>query len=178
MRLFIAVNFSQQTKTNIHGIIERIEKYAIQGRFVKKEHMHLTLEFLGEVSQERVESVISAMEFINSPPFILTLSGLGYFKRMGGKICWLGIRENKDLMDVQTELHNLLLRKGHLLEKREYRPHITIGREVKLSDSFNSEELRDTISKIEIQVNSIDLMKSEKINGKLIHECIYSKPLL
>ncbi len=178
MRLFIAINFNQQTKNNINEIIERLEKYAIQGRFVKKEHMHLTLEFLGEVSLTKVASVISAMELINSTPFILTLSDLGYFKRIDGNVYWLGISENRGLMDTQGELHNSLLRKGFLLQQREYRPHITIGRRVKLSNSFDSEELRDTISKIEIQVNSIDLMKSERINGKLIHECIYSKPLL
>jgi len=47
-----------------------------------------------------------------------------------------------------------------------------------LANSFNPEGLKSAISKIEIQVNSIDLMKSERINGKLIHECVYPKPLL
>jgi 2'-5' RNA ligase len=177
MRLFIAVNFDEQVKKDICGMIEKIEKYAVQGRFVKKEHMHLTLEFLGEVPRERVESIVSAMEHIQTPPLILSLSDLGYFKREGGDIYWLGIKENKELMDMQAELCNLLLKKGFLLQRREYRPHITIGREVKLMDHYKTKELMNTINRINIHVNSIELMKSERINGKLVHQKIHSKAL-
>ena len=153
MRMFIAINFNEQIKNKIIGIIDDVKKYAIQGRFVKKEHIHLTLEFLGEVSHDKVESIISAMELINPPGFNLSLSGLGYFRRKDGDIYWLGIKENKNLMVMQSMLHNILLKKGFLLQKREFRPHITIGRQVKLASSINSDVLGEEINKINIFVN-------------------------
>ena len=175
MRLFIAVNFEEPVKDQIFGIIREVEKYALKGRFAKKEHMHLTLEFLGEIPQEKISSIISAM---NCMAYRLLLwNSLGYFRRRGGDICWLGVKENKKLMEMQSRLHKTLLDKGFLLQDREYRPHITIGREVKLKESFNSLRLEKDICSIIIHVNSIELMKSERINGRLVHQRIFSKVL-
>jgi len=178
MRLFIAINFEEEIKSKINEIIDKIKGYAVQGRFVKKEHMHLTLEFLGEVPKERLDDIKSVMDIINSSPFKLSLTGLGYFRRKEGNIYWLGVKDNKALMDLQSRLHNLLLAKGYELENREYKPHVTIGRRVCLEDTLNENELMKTISDIIIKVNSIDLMKSKISNGKLMHELIYSKKIL
>ncbi|MDR7855958.1 RNA 2',3'-cyclic phosphodiesterase [Tissierella sp.] len=177
MRLFIAIDFDEYVKNNINNIMESIKKYAKQGRFVSTDHMHLTLEFLGEISEERVQDIISAMKLLNAAPFTLSLSDLGYFKRNDGNIYWFGITENKDLMDIQEELHNLLQERRFKLEERDYKPHLTIGRKVKLINTFNSDELKESISKIQFEVNSIDLMESENINGKLVHTTLFSKTL-
>ena len=127
MRLFIAVNFSEELKDKIKTISEKVAQYTEQGRFTEKAHMHLTLEFLGEVPEVRVKEIQAAMEAVKSAPFSITLSRLGYFKRNEGNIYWLGIAENKELMALQKELHRLLLAKDFKLENREYRPHITLG---------------------------------------------------
>jgi len=177
MRLFIAINFDGQVKSNIDNIIKIIEKYANQGRFVKKEHLHLTLEFLGEIAEERVEDITSAMEVLNSAPFTISLSSIGFFKGRDGHIYWLGITENKDLMDMQEELHDLLLERAFKLENRKYKPHVTIGRKVKMVNAFNLDELKESIREIQIPVNSIELMKSERIDGKLVYTEIFSKAL-
>ncbi len=177
MRLFIAINFDEQIKSRLGNIIKKIRNYATQGRFVNKEHMHLTLEFLGEIPRERVKDITSAMEAIDYAPFILSLSKIGFFKGRDGHIYWLGINKNKDLIDMQKELHNLLLERGFKLENRKYKAHITIGRQVKLLNTFNPEELEDEVRKIKIPVNTVELMKSERINGKLVHTEIFSKIL-
>lgn len=177
MRLFIAINFEKNVRDEIINIIEGIKKYAKQGRFVCDEHIHLTLEFLGEVPEGRVKDIESIMEQINATPFTLSLSDLGYFKRKDGNIYWLGIHDNKDLITLQLKLHNLLQEKGFKLEKRKYRPHITIGRRVRLIDSFNLDELRESINKSQIGVNSIDLMESKNVNGKLVYTRIFCKLL-
>ncbi|MDR7871035.1 MAG: RNA 2',3'-cyclic phosphodiesterase [Tissierellaceae bacterium] len=177
MRLFIAINFDECVKNDIKNIVNNIEKYAEQGRFVSKEHMHLTLEFLGEVSEERVNDIISGMKILNAVPFSLSLTDLGYFKRKDGNIYWFGVAKNKELINMQKELHNLLLEKEFELEQRDYTPHLTIGRKVKLINTINLKDLTETINKIQIDVKSIDLMKSENINGKLVYTIIFSKNL-
>ena len=55
MRLFIAINFDGTVKKG-QEIINELEKHSIQGRFVSKEHLHLTL-FLGEISDERIVTI-------------------------------------------------------------------------------------------------------------------------
>jgi len=175
LRLFIAINFNEQVKNEIHEVIKKVEKIASKGRFVKKEHMHLTLEFLGEIPPERVGELISVMKCIDVPPFILELAGLGYFTRRGGDVYWLGIKESKSLLVMQNNIHKLLMDKGFLLQEREYIPHITIGREVKLARPFEQDVLNSIISNIKIHVNSIELMKSERIKGRLVHQSVFSK---
>ena len=175
MRLFIAVNFEEKLKDSIQNIIRDIEKHSRKGRFVKNEHMHLTLEFLGEIPPEKVDLIKEAMEQGSGRTFTLELSGIGRFKRKGGDIYWIGLKKNPSLFKIQKELHNLLLKKGFELEDREYKPHLTIGRKVVLGSSFDSDKYTGPLRELKIVVDKIDLMKSEHINGELVHTAIFSK---
>lgn len=172
MRLFIAINFEANVKSQIQNIIKEVEKNSIQGRFVENEHMHLTLEFLGEVSPDKVLLIKRTIEQIIFHPFTMELSKLGYFKRREGNIYWLGIRHNEILLDIQGRLHELLIKEGFPLENRPYKPHITIGRKVRVKDNFNPESLSSGISQININVDKIDLMKSQYKDRKLVHSII------
>ena len=176
MRLFIAINFKENEKKQIQNVIREIEKNSIQGRFVKNEHMHLTLEFLGEVTEEKVPVIKNAIKQITFEPFTMNLSSLGYFKRRQGDIYWLGIEHNDTLFEIQARLHDSLIREGFELENRPYKPHITIGRKVKMKENFSTDALSNRISGININVDKVDLMKSEFINGKLAHSIIYTYP--
>lgn len=177
MRLFIAINFEDKLKNAIQNIIQDIKKYSKQGRFVENEHMHLTLEFLGEIPPAKVGLIEEAMGKISDRPFTLELSEIGYFKRRGGSIYWIGLERNKALLRIQKKLHNLLLESGFELEDREYRPHLTIGRKVTMDRDFNPGKYIGQLKKLKITVDKIDLMKSENIDGQLKHTVIFSKEL-
>lgn len=114
------------------------------------------------------------MDELEFGAFTFSLTKVGYFKRREGNIYWIGIEDNDTLFNIQKKLHQSLIDKGFELEDREYRPHITIGRKVKLKDSFNTNELDDIVGKIKIDINKVDLMKSEFVNGRLIHSVMYS----
>jgi 2'-5' RNA ligase len=119
-----------------------------------------------------IKEIMDDLEF---GVFSFSLSKIGYFKRREGNIYWLGIEDNNILYNLQKKLHQSLTDKGFELEDREYKPHITIGREVKLEDSFNTNELNNVAGKIKIEINKVDLMKSEFVNGRLIHSVVYTE---
>ncbi len=48
---------------------------------------------------------------------------------------------------------------------------------VQLKDSYHAIEVDDITGKINIYINKVDLMKSEFVNGKLIHSVVYSRLL-
>lgn len=175
MRLFIAINFGESIKDKIQDIIQETKKSSIQGRFVNNDHLHLTLEFIGEISPEEVNKIKNAMEQVISEPFTMKLSEIGYFKRQDGNVYWLGIEYNELLFKMQDRLHELLIDQGFKLESRAYKPHLTIGRKVKMEDDFKQERLLDAVNQIKINVDKIDLMKSDHINGRLVHTIIYTK---
>jgi 2'-5' RNA ligase len=62
-----------------------------------------------------------------------------------------------------------LIAAGFALEKRRYSPHVTLGREVKTG------AMPESIEPFGETVTSIDLMKSERISGKLTYTAIYTK---
>ncbi len=117
------------------------------------------------------------MDELEFGAFTFSLTKIGYFKRREGNIYWLGIEDNDTLLNINNKLHQSLIDKSFVLEDREYNPHITIGRKVKLKGSFNTKELDDILGKLEIAINKVDLMKSEFVNGKLIYSVVYSRLL-
>ncbi|HZJ76248.1 MAG TPA: RNA 2',3'-cyclic phosphodiesterase [Oscillospiraceae bacterium] len=175
MRLFIAINFREEFKDAVQDIIQDIKKHSKKGRFVRNEHMHLTLEFLGDTPSNKVDLIKEAMEQVLCQKFTLQLSRVGYFKRRGGDIYWIGLKKNQTLLKIQKDLHDLLLKKGFKLENREYRPHLTIGRRVIMDRSFSPDEYIESLKELNITVDKIDLMKSEHIDGKLKHTVIFSR---
>ncbi|HHV50508.1 MAG TPA: RNA 2',3'-cyclic phosphodiesterase [Clostridiales bacterium] len=177
IRLFLAINFNDEVKSRINEIISLVKSNSTQGRFVGAEQLHLTLEFLGEVQRHRVDLIKKIMDGIESSPFELEISKAGFFKRSEGDVCWLGVKENGALFSLQKKLHQSLLGCGFELEDRAYKPHITLGRKVKVNAGFDLSKLEGMAEGIITRVDKIDLMKSEFSNGGVSYTVVYSKPL-
>jgi len=170
MRLFIAINFPAEIKAAIAKIRDDLRKSALRGNFTFDENLHLTLVFLGECDLRQTEAVKSVLDETVFSEFTLMLDKVGYFKRDNGNTWWIGLKESKYLSDLQTNLTERLRQKGFTLENRKYIPHVTIGREVKMQTGF----IKPEIQQVGFNVTSIELMKSERINGKLVYTQLYS----
>ena len=175
MRLFISVNFNETVKRLICACIDCLKDCSARGNFTRSENLHLTLVFIGETS--KVSEVKKAMEMVTAPPFELSLGGIGCFKRNGGNVFWLGVRKSSSLFFLQRQLCSSLQKAGFSPEDREFRPHLTLGREVFLSDGFNRDDFEKRIPPMNLTVSGISLMKSERIRGLLTYTELFSKPL-
>ena len=171
MRLFIAINFPAEIKTIIAQRRDRLKEAACQGNFSFDENLHLTLVFLGECDVRQTNSVKAIMDDTRFEGFILTLDKVGHFNRHGGDVWWIGMKENKALSDLQADLTMRLIQKGFTLEDRKYSPHVTIGREVKIRQRIETQD----ILHVSFHINNFELMKSERINGKLTYTQVYAK---
>ncbi|MCL1901521.1 MAG: RNA 2',3'-cyclic phosphodiesterase [Firmicutes bacterium] len=171
MRLFIAINFQDSIKAELAKLRDKLKKSAIKGRFSENENLHLTLVFLGECDTKQTETIKTAMNDAEFSPLFLGFDEVDFFKRLGGDIYFVRLKENWQLLKLQAELSNSLVKEGFILEKRKYTPHVTLGREIKMPESF----IAPKIEAIEFSVQSIELMKSEHINGKLVYTPVYSK---
>jgi len=171
MRLFVAINFPKEIKVEIAKIRDSLKDASLRGNFSFDENLHLTLVFLGECDVQQTNTIKTVLNDIQFPELTLMLEKAGYFKRDGGNTWWIGLKENKLLSDLQAELTECLIQKGFLLENRKYTPHVTIGREVRMRTGFAIPE----IQQISFNITSIELMKSERINGKLVYTKVYSR---
>jgi 2''-5'' RNA ligase len=155
--------------------IEGLKAGSLRGNFTRRLNLHLTLVFIGETSS--VDDITAAMDKLDYEPFEISMGGFGKFKRTGGDIYWIGVDENSTLTSVYNKLYNELKAGGFQLESREYRPHLTLGREIVLNDSFDKRAYESTIPQMKMNVSKISLMKSERTGGKLTYTSVYEKEL-
>lgn len=177
MRLFFAIDFPPSAKEELGQLVRRLADQAVCGNFTRKENFHLTLVFLGELPQARLAAALEALEKLQAPGFTLNLSGLGSFPRGGRDIYWLGVEENPGLMALQRQLSASLEEAGFALEKRPFKPHLTLGREVLMPPAFDGAAFARGIARLEIPVERVTLMESLRIAGKLVYRPAASKNL-
>jgi 2'-5' RNA ligase len=169
MRLFIAINFNNETRSRLLALRDELRGKSERGNFSAPENLHLTLAFLGECNDKQTTAVKSVLSTVNFEPFDIAVDCIGRFKRDGGDIWWAGLRESKPLIVLQGELTEKLIAAGFTLERRKYSLHITLGREVVTDIKLWQ------IEPFGEKVSLIDLMKSERINGKLTYTSIYRR---
>ena len=168
MRLFIAINFNNDTRSRLLALRDELRGQSQRGNFSAPENIHLTLAFLGECDGKQTADVKSALSDVSFKPFEITVDCVGRFRREGGDIWWAGLRENKPLSALHRDLADRLTAVGFTLEQRKFAPHITLGREVSTDAKPRSiEPFGETVS-------AIDLMKSERIGGKLTYTAIHN----
>ena len=134
MRLFVAVDLSEDARRQIAVEQQRIAA-ALRGttsiKWVRAEHAHLTLVFLGSVDDTRVPSVVDALgRDVEVPPFEMILEGVGVFPRRGApRVLWLGVAAGTtELSDLQRLMAERVTALGIELENRPFHPHLTLGR--------------------------------------------------
>jgi len=169
MRLFIALNFTDETRAHLLALRDELRAQSARGNFSLPENLHLTLAFLGECDSRQTAAAKKALSAVEFAPLEITIDRMGRFRRDGGDIWWAGVRETPALMALQRHMTEQLLAVGFALERRRYSPHITLGREVVREDApWKIEPFGETVARV-------DLMKSERVQGKLTYTAIFTK---
>ena len=169
MRLFVAINFNDETRAQLLFVRDKLRSESKYGKFSEPENIHLTLIFLGECDAKQATSAKAAMDAVSFKPFPVRIERIGRFNRDGGDVWWAGVQESKPLIAMQAELTNKPIEAGFVLDKRKYSAHITFGRQV-VTDATP-----EHVQPFGENINCIELMKSERINGKLTYTAIYTK---
>src|SRR6266404_4722143 len=132
-RLFSAIDLGPSARERIaaeqHRLTTALRAPAL--RWVKPEHLHLTLVFIGEVADDCVARIVLAMQKdIPQLPFRFELGGLGVFPSHGApRALWLGVRTGADaVVRVQQTMAARCQALGVPLEARPFSPHLTLAR--------------------------------------------------
>ncbi|MBE6037428.1 MAG: RNA 2',3'-cyclic phosphodiesterase [Clostridiales bacterium] len=140
MRLFIAINFSEELTRELLRAVHSLRQQSARGTFTRPENLHLTLAFIGET--DRVNDAEAVLQKVCSHhrSFPITLSGSGRFPgrdrstaasgRSEGDLYWAGLEKSPALSALAADLQQELRKAGFPIEERAFRPHITLGRRV------------------------------------------------
>lgn len=175
MRLFLAILFEEPVKDRLCEAMELIRRSTRTSRLTRRENLHLTLVFLGELRE--AGKVREAMEEIRTSPFPLEIRGLGRFQRDGGDLYWAGIEPSLPLQNLYLELKNALASKGIAVEDRPYRPHLTLARQAVEKPETPFYTLKNRLEPVKTKAAAVSLMKSERIEGRLVYTELCRKEL-
>jgi 2'-5' RNA ligase len=173
VRTFIAIKLTPEIISKISGMQEELKRTGAQVKWVKPENIHLTLKFLGHITSEELEKVKIATRETLKPfkSFGISISGLGAFPKIEyPRVIWVGVDEGKEeLKRMTSNLEERLAQIGFAKEKREFSPHLTIGR---VKSSKRKERLIEAFTKFtaahlgSMKVDKIAIIKSElKLQG-------------
>ena len=114
MRLFIAVNLSEEMKDALTEIQVGMHGAGVEGNFTRRENMHVTLAFIGEYSDP--ELVKEVMERVRFEPFEIGLNGLGNFRNLW----WAGLTGSGSLHLVAKRLRRVLADAGIPYDRKKF----------------------------------------------------------
>jgi 2'-5' RNA ligase len=142
VRTFIAIDLSQEIKKVLSQLIEELDEMDKEHkkiRWIKKEGMHLTIKFLGDIGNEKIPEIEKTLKNISEKfeSFVLKLKGTGTFppRSKNPRVLWIGIKEEETLKLLQHQMEADLEKLGFPRESRKFHPHLTLGR-VKVFSNF------------------------------------------
>lgn len=184
MRLFVAINLADREKQRVQHAVTGLRSNRFPFRWVAPESVHLTLQFLGEVAEDRAARVEGAVADLAADhgPLDLDIGGIGAFPNLRRpRVLWLGVEPAPELLALHEGLGRALEPLGFARETRPFSPHITLARTragARAAEFTGLEALAADISySAEVHVASIDLMRSHLGREGARYEVVSARPL-
>jgi RNA 2',3'-cyclic 3'-phosphodiesterase len=161
MKLFISIELPKETKDILFNLQKSIDKKYAKIKWVAKKNLHITLKYIGEVSEETKELVFEKLKNISFSPFVVDLKNINFFyKNNNPTIIYVDFSSKKKLIELQQKIDSELL--DLFSSDQVFSPHIALGRIKKIK----KDGLELSISKlndfsITFPVNDICLVESK-----------------
>ena len=159
IRTFIAVELPDRFIPEIEKIGYDLDMPGI--KLVEPKQVHITLKFLGDINENDVGSILSALSQVNCRRFEAKIKGVGVFPKPSYiKVVWLGAEGNFDVLhdEVERVLSPFKFEKDH-----QFSPHATLARVRQLRDKSSLLEILKKLDHLDLgsmNVGSISLKKS------------------
>jgi 2'-5' RNA ligase len=159
VRTFIAFDLASGVKQRAAEIIKKLKSVDADVKWVEPSEMHVTLKFLGEIRYDEILPLCRVTQQITADfePFDVGFAGLGAFPHADDpRTLWIGLEEGLEpLRELQQTLDAALCRElGFAKERRQFTPHLTIGR-VNQSSPALIEKL-DSLAAFESDFTDVD----------------------
>ena len=172
MRTFIAIKIPEV----VSDALAELQSVLRVGKPVTAENFHLTLAFLDEQPNELIEEVHHSLQHLHLPKFDVKLQALD---TLGGKTpntLYVGIENNEALDLLQEKVIGALRGAGVQLDRKRFRPHVTIARFGRRLSRADLDRLRDFMSgyadfgPVSFSVNSFSLYRSTLGHMGAVHD--------
>lgn len=125
IRLFVGIELPEDIRLSLGDLCGGVPGAS----WTPDENLHLTLRYIGEISEGDAHDVHDALMGVRCPSFELSFSGVGHFSTGDEvRVLWAGVDKSDELMKLQRNIESALVRMGFPPEERRFRPHVTLAR--------------------------------------------------
>jgi RNA 2',3'-cyclic 3'-phosphodiesterase len=168
MRLFIAIELPEEIKQGIAHVQGQLKNSGANAGWTRPEGIHLTLKFLGEVPDEKVQEIMQAFDGAvkGTGKLNLTVEGAGTFPNVKNpRVLWIGVGgDSEKLAVLQASIEDAMEQVGFEREARKFSPHLTLARIKFPKPRDNWQRLVEGIKDVKLggfEAGHVSLMKSE-----------------
>ncbi len=131
-RSFLAFELPVDIKNTISQLSQEMKRLPLDVRWVAADRIHLTVVFMGNVPVDQLEGIGAVAERVcqRYGAFNIFLRGVGFFgSRWNPRVLWVGLDGDVERISYFRDALQKHLRPfGIKVEKRQFRPHLTLGR--------------------------------------------------
>ncbi len=191
MRAFVAIPPSNDAMHAVHELQEYLRKFPpfADFRWIPSSNVHMTLRFLGDISEEEAAAAASALDAVcaRGRSFSFPLECLGVFPRPRNPgVLWAGSHHSPvELLKLAESLAGELESAGFPAEDRLFRPHLTLARRRRNARSLKgvNEALKEAEKKwlsppILVPSTEAVLFRSDLRPGGAVYQAVRRVPFL
>ena len=124
LRLFVGIEFPPELKLRLSLLCTGV----IGAKWVDPGNFHLTLRFIGEITEDVAADVDEALARVKAPRFSLQLAGAGVFGGNKPRALWVRVERSPELVRLRDRIEQAVVRAGLEPEARKFAPHVTLAR--------------------------------------------------
>jgi RNA 2',3'-cyclic 3'-phosphodiesterase len=179
MSLFVGIDLPNEIKHTLIDLQCELRQLGVNASWKSPENFHITLEFLGELEASNIQVLTETLNKAvkTNKKFKINIGGLGGFPTINRPhTLWTAIGGSlTELNQLQNNIHNELAKCGFVLEKRRFKPHISLASRPKLEGI----DLSEVHSKKpgEFMVVEVVLFESKVFDGKIIYKDLHRTSL-
>ncbi len=130
MRAFIAIDLPEAIHAALSQHQAAFRAACRDARWTHPEGIHLTLKFLGEISDAQVKQVTEALATLGKfPAFSVQVKGFGFFPdARRPRVFWVGVEAPPALAELAQRVEAAMENIGFPREQRSFTPHLTLAR--------------------------------------------------
>lgn len=188
IRSFFAIDLPEKIKQRLDKVSRQLQEGLddVPIRWVPAENVHLTLKFLGDVSESNLEVIKDVLRTVvtNHEKFEISVGGLGAFpKARTPRVIWIGIEAPPELASIQRNLESETARLGYARERRSFSPHLTLARVSRNASSRDVYQVAEVLNSFRVgflgvaRVEAVHLYRSDLHSGGAVYTNLYSVQL-
>jgi len=129
MRLFTALSLNDDVRDALQAIMVFGDGGPAKVRWLAPKQLHITLRFIGDVSEQCCDDLDQSLNEISFSPFQLRITGVGVFgSTRSPRVLWAGVEAGDILIKLFNNISEIVDKKGISPDKRGFEPHITLAR--------------------------------------------------